>query len=93
MSERRHELENEQIRGEQIKAFLENVTVKAVLQGLELSYFQAFKAAGTPAEREQIHARASAFDDLRDSLLAVVSSGERATHELALEDSSNADLA
>jgi hypothetical protein len=91
--EQMHAMENEKIRGQQIKGFLENETVQAVFKSLELSYFEAWKRATDPAEREQLHARASAFDDLRDSFKAVVASGERATHELTLTELSNPDLA
>ncbi len=89
----RYELENEKIRGEQIHGFLENETVRGILNGLELSYYTAWKQAATPTEREQLFATVSAFDDLMSTFRAVVASGERATHELALAEHSTPDLA
>jgi hypothetical protein len=80
------ELETAQYRGEQIDAFLNNEAVLAVFQALEVSYFTAWKESRDPAEREVLHAKASALDEMKESLRAVASSGERATHDLkALE--------
>lgn len=80
MSKEQWELEAH--RAEQVAAFLGNETIKAVFQGLELSYYQAWREAQDPAEREKLHAQASAFDDLREAFKRVVATGERATHEL-----------
>ena len=71
-------------RGKRIDQFLADETIKAVLNGLELSYYTAWKGAATPTEREQIYSQVSAFDDLRESLKNIVASGLHATHELAL---------
>lgn len=91
-SEQRYELENEKTRGEQIQGFLRNEAVQAVFKSLELSYFRAWKDAQTPAEREVVHARASAFDDLRAVMQGIVASGEMATRQLE-EPSTDPDLA
>ena len=71
-------------RGKRIDQFLADETIQAVLNGLELSYYGAWKAAGSPTERESIYSQVSAFDDLRDSLRNIVTSGHHATHELEL---------
>lgn len=80
----REKLEDEIARGRRIDQLLADETVKAVLNGLELSYYQAWKDAVTPTKREEIYSQVSAFDALRQSLRAIVSSGERATHDLAV---------
>lgn len=72
----------EETRGEQIRAFLNTEAVQAVFKSLEVSYYEAWKQATSPAERETIHAQASAFDALKESFRAVVASGDRATLDL-----------
>lgn len=89
--EQRHELENQKARGERIGAFLNDDMVQAIFTSLHLSYFEAWKQATDPAQREQIHATASAFDSLQESLRAVVASGERANLDLLVAESSNED--
>ena len=80
--ELKEQLESEQYRGEQIESFLNNTAVMGCFQALELSYYLAWKESRDPAQREILHAKASVLDELKESLRAVASSGERATHEL-----------
>lgn len=80
--ETKDQLESLQYHGQQIEAFLENKTVMAVFQSLELSYYTAWKESRDPAERETLHAQVSVLDELKESLRRVASSGERATHDL-----------
>jgi hypothetical protein len=83
-TERKEQLQAEQRRGTEVARFLDNETVQAVFQSLELSYYEAWKNSTSPTEREALFARVSAFDDLRSALQGVASSGDRATHELEL---------
>lgn len=83
-TERMEILQGEERRGEEVARFLRSETVQAVFQGLEISYYNAWKESTTPTEREILHARVSAFDDLKAALQGIASSGERATHELEL---------
>jgi hypothetical protein len=76
------QLEDVKTRGETVAAFLQNTAVSDVWKSLEASYFQAWKDANTPAEREILHSRASVLDELKDALLSVASSGEHATESL-----------
>jgi hypothetical protein len=61
--------------GRRVKAFLEDPAVKKVLVSLEKRYFAAFKSAATPEEREALHARVIALDDLFHSCLGTVNNG------------------
>ncbi len=81
--ETRETLGDAEARGRRIDQLLKDPTVTAVMNGLELSYYTAWKGAVTPTDREQIYSQVSAFDALREALRAVVISGERATHDLA----------
>ena len=65
-----------------LEGFLENESVKRVFRAYDYFLFTAWKQAETPAEREQLYAKASAFDGLAAALRAVVDSGKRETHEL-----------
>lgn len=80
--ELKEELEADQRRGQEIRPFLENAIVRAVFDGLELSYYEAWKQAPTPADREKLHATVSAFDDLRHTLAGIVERGALATQQL-----------
>lgn len=70
-----------------INNFIENSSVKRVFRAYDQFLFEQWKQAGTPAEREEIYAKASAFDGIAAALRAVVDSGKRETHDL---DPSNA---
>lgn len=84
---------DDQIRhGEAVASFLGNETIREVFAGLDQVYFRAWKEAPTAAEREQIHAKASALDDLSLSLAAVVASGQRAMHDIEQEQRATASL-
>ena len=75
-------LQEQEGRGEQVKAFLNHPAVIDVFKALELSYFMAWKETRDPAEREQLHTKASVLDELKESLLRVAQSGEYATSAL-----------
>ena len=82
MSEERDRLERDAARGEQVAAFRAFPGVQEAFQGLEMSYYLAWKESRDPAQREVLHAKASVLDELKETLAAVVASGERATVEL-----------
>jgi len=65
-----------------INNFLENESVRRVFRAYDYHLFTAWKQATTPAEREQIYAKASAFDGIAVALRAVVDSGKRETHDM-----------
>lgn len=63
-----------------VKAFLDDEAVREAFVMLEKRYFAEFKRAATPAEREQLHARVRALDDLFASVLGIVDAGKLAQH-------------
>jgi len=65
-----------------IDSFLENESVRRVFRAYDYHLFQQWKAAATPAEREEVFAKASAFDGFAVALRAVVDSGKRETHDM-----------
>ena len=65
-----------------INNFLENESVRRVFRAYDYHLFTLWKQAPTPAEREQIYAKASAFDGFAVALRQVVDSGKRETHDL-----------
>jgi hypothetical protein len=65
-----------------INNFLENESVRRVFRAYDYHLFTVWKQAATPAEREAINAKASAFDGIAVALRAVVDSGKRETHDL-----------
>lgn len=67
---------------EEVNRFLENETIKRVFRSYDEVLWRKWKESDTPADREALHARARAFDDLARGLRAVVDSGKRETHEL-----------
>jgi hypothetical protein len=77
------QLQDVKTRGETVAAFLQSPAVVDCWKSLEASYFAAWKESRDPAEREQLHNKASALDDLKETLLAVASSAEHATQALA----------
>lgn len=69
--------------------FLANPTIRTVFEGLDQSYYRAWKDSTTPTAREELYARVAAFDDLNAALQGIVSSGERATVERELREREN----
>lgn len=82
--DRKAVLEGDERRGEAVARFLRDETVQAVMQGLELSYYEAWKSSTTPTEREALFARVSAFDDLKSALRGIAEAGDLATQELEI---------
>lgn len=74
---------DEQVRnGEAISRFLGDDTVKRVIAGLELDYFDEWKEAESVEKREDLRAKACALNDLMKALRTVVADGKLATHQL-----------
>lgn len=69
-----------------IAEFLENDSIRRVFRAYDQHLFTAWKQAATPAQREEIYAKASAFDGIAAALRIVVDSGIRETHELDPEN-------
>lgn len=72
------------IQGEAVARFLSDDVVGAVFRDLDSQYYEAWRSAATPEEREELWAKARAIVDLRYRLQAVADAGERAKHDLAL---------
>lgn len=68
--------------GKRIEAFLADDAIKAALVDLEKRYVSEFKDSKTPAEREAIHAKMVALQDLFASALGTVTSGKFSQHKL-----------
>lgn len=76
------DLEEQVINGEAIRRFLNDDTVKRILAGLQIDYFEDWKTADASDKRDEIRARARALDDLIAALERVVESGKLATHAI-----------
>lgn len=72
------------IAGQAVEGFLSNSVIQQIFRERKLLYFEEWLASKDPAERERIHAKVSAFDDLGIALRAVADAGlhERALPEL-----------
>ncbi len=79
-------LDEQILQGDQIARFLRDETVLRVKAGLELDYFDEWKAAKTPADAEEIRAKSRVLDDLWAALGRVVARGDHAKHEVAQRD-------
>ncbi len=73
-----------------IASFLGNESIKRVFVAWDAVLWRRWKEAPSPAEREELHAEARAFDHLAECLRAVVATGERDKHELELDERANA---
>lgn len=69
--------------GQRVAAFLNDEAVKGAFVALEKKYVAEFKNSTAPAEREALHAKFSALQDLFTSMLGLVDSGKVAVHQLA----------
>lgn len=79
--------EQEQIdAGKRVQSFLADDAVKGALVKLEKRYIADFKASKSPEEREAIHARVTALDDLFTSVLGIVDNGTLAQHARAARE-------
>lgn len=74
---------------ETINNFLGNESIRRVFQAYDEFLYKQWKHAFTPAQREEIYAKASAFDGFADALRAIVDSGKRETHDLEAEERAN----
>jgi hypothetical protein len=66
--------------GRRVTAFLEDEAVKGALIALEQRYFADFKVAKTPQDREALHARCVALEELFASCLGIKDRGTLAEH-------------
>jgi len=64
--------------GQRVKAFLEDPDIKRRWIELEKRYFGEFKKAKTPAEREALHARCLALDEVFSALTGLEDDGKLA---------------
>lgn len=76
------DLEEQVQNGEAIARFLRDDTVKRVLAGQQIDYFEEWKTAETAEKREEIRVTARALDNLVAAFERVVESGKRATYEI-----------
>lgn len=67
--------------GERVKLFLKDDAIVGALKGLAVRYYEEFKAAKTPAERETAWAKSRVLDDFGVALDAVQSNAQHAAHE------------
>lgn len=65
-----------------VAAFLKDDAVKGAFLALEKRYIREFKDSTTPVEREAVHARMTALDNLFTSVLGLVESGKVAQRAL-----------
>ena len=69
--------------GERLAAFLADPALVDAMTRLEALYVAKWKTSPSVAEREALHAKACAFDDLRNEIRAIVDNGTRAKEDLA----------
>ena len=69
--------------GVEVQRFLQNPVIVSVFAELDRQYYDQWRAAATPQDRETLWAQARALDVLVESLTAVVQAGELANHQLA----------
>jgi molecular chaperone GrpE (heat shock protein) len=72
-----------------VRQFTESEIGKRVFASLGRRYYDEFKAAQTPAEREMAHAKAKVADDLAVTLIAVLDNGQVAQAKQAQHDRLN----
>ena len=79
-------LEDQVIRADAVRRFIDDGTVKSILVGMSQTYYVAWLSAATLEARELLWAKARALEDLTVALQAVVDSGDRATHDAEQRD-------
>lgn len=76
--------------GKRVEAFLADEAVKNALIELEKRYFADFKRAKTAEERETLHARVRALEDLFETVLGIKESGKLAQHTIEQREKTEA---
>lgn len=71
--------------GKRIEAFLADEVIKGLFLDLEKRYIGEFKTSTTSAERDAIHAKLSALQDLATGTRAIVDSGRLAQHKVEVQ--------
>jgi hypothetical protein len=71
----RHDLEMLVIHGEAAARFAADPSIRQVLSGLRMSYFNNWQSSQDVHEREKLHAQASALSDIENALDAVKDAG------------------
>jgi hypothetical protein len=79
-------LEDQVIRGENIKRFFADGTVRDVMHEKLQEYYVEWLRAATPEDRETLWAKARAIEDLVVKLQAVADAGDRATWDQTQRD-------
>lgn len=85
MSETLDQLELVINRGDQIATFLKNEHVQHVFREFDRAYYEAWKNAKNPAEREELFAKARALDELALGLQRTVEAGTHARDQIDRE--------
>lgn len=69
------------VAGQAVEGFLGNSAIQQIFRERKLMYFEQWLKCEDPSERERIHARVRAFNDMDIALRAVVDAG---LHERSL---------
>lgn len=74
--------EEEKLRGAAVERLLADEHVQAAFEDLERRYFRQFIDSTDSRDRDELHARTKALQELQDELRAIVSSGKHAADQL-----------
>ncbi len=75
------DLEQAVLNGREVENFLQNPVIRSVFTELDRTYYNKWRSAATPEDREALWQQARALDVLGDSLQAVADAGKRVTIE------------